>query len=174
MRPAGVPRQAPRAGARGRREIPRMHSLVRRYLKTAIVFLATGLLIGTWMMIERELLNRFPNSYETSAHVHAILVGFVMMMILGVALWLFPRPAKEDTRYTPAAASAAYWLVTVGTAVRIVGELVRPATNALSLRIATLVAGILQVLGLAVFFHTMWGRIRPVGSKVREERGERF
>jgi hypothetical protein len=31
-----------------------MHSLVRRYLKTAIVFLAVGLLIGTWMMVERE------------------------------------------------------------------------------------------------------------------------
>ena len=150
-----------------------MHSLVRRYLKTAIVFLAVGLLIGTWMMVERELLGRFPNSYETSAHVHAILVGFVMM-ILGVALWLFPRPAKEDTRYTPAAASAAYWLVTVGTAVRIAGELARPSTNALALRMATLAAGILQVLGLAVFFYTMWGRIRPVGSKVREEKGEKF
>jgi heme/copper-type cytochrome/quinol oxidase subunit 1 len=151
-----------------------MHSLVRRYLKTAIVFLGVGLAIGTWMMVERDLLGRFPNPYETSAHVHAILVGFVMMMILGVALWLFPRPAKEDTRYTPAAAAVAYWFLTSGTAVRIAGELARPATNALALRVATLVAGILQVLGLAVFFHTMWGRIRPVGSKVREERGERF
>jgi heme/copper-type cytochrome/quinol oxidase subunit 1 len=151
-----------------------MHSLVRRYLKTAILFLAAGLAIGTWMMVERELLGRFPNPYETSAHVHAILVGFVMMMILGVALWLFPRPAKEDTRYTPRAASAAYWLVTVGTAVRIAGELARPSTNALALRVATLVAGIFQVLGIAMFFYTMWGRIRPVGSKAREERGERF
>jgi heme/copper-type cytochrome/quinol oxidase subunit 1 len=157
-----------------RREIAGMHSLVRRYLKTAIAFLAVGLLVGTWMMAERELLGRFPNPYETSAHVHAILVGFVMMMILGVALWLFPRPAKEDTRYTPRAAGAAYWLVTLGTAVRIAGELARPATDAAWLRVAVFSAGVSQVLGLALFFYTMWSRIRPLGSKAREEKGERF
>ena len=151
-----------------------MHSLVRRYLKTAILFLAAGLLIGTWMMVERELLNRFPNPYETSAHVHAILVGFVMMMILGVALWLFPRPAKEDARYTPELAGAAYWLVTVGTVTRIAGELARPFTDALAIRVATFTAGLLQVIGLGVFFYTMWSRIRPVGSAAREAKGERF
>ena len=51
-----------------------------------------------------ELGGRMAGPYAVSAHTHAILVGFVMMMILGVALWLFPRPSKEDTRYTPRAA----------------------------------------------------------------------
>ena len=92
-----------------------MHSLVRRYLKTGIAFLALGLGLGAWMMVERELLQRFPSRYLVSAHTHAILVGFVMMMILGVALWLFPRSAREDTRYSPRAAEVAYWLVGGGT-----------------------------------------------------------
>jgi heme/copper-type cytochrome/quinol oxidase subunit 1 len=114
-----------------------MHSLVRRFLKTAIGFLVAGLLIGLWMMAERDLLGRFPSPYLASAHTRAILVGFVMMMIQGVALWLFPRPAKHDTRYTPRAAEAAYWLVTVGTAARIAGELVRPQVDAFAVRAAT-------------------------------------
>ena len=38
-----------------------MHSLVRRYLKTGIAFLALGLTLGLWMMAERELLRRFPS-----------------------------------------------------------------------------------------------------------------
>ena len=76
-----------------------VHSLVRRYLKTGIGFLALGLGLGLWMMAHRELRQRFPSPYLVSAHTHAIFVGFVMMMILGVALWLFPRPAKDDTRY---------------------------------------------------------------------------
>jgi cbb3-type cytochrome oxidase subunit 1 len=151
-----------------------MHTLVRRFLKTAILFLATGLAIGGWMLVRRELLGRGPTPYEASAHTHAILVGFVMMMILGVALWLFPRPAKEDVRYTPALAEAAYWLVTVGTATRIAGELVRPFTAAMPVRAATFAAGLSQVVGLGVFFYTMWSRIRPVGSQAREARGERF
>ena len=108
-----------------------MHSLVRRYLKTAIVFLGVGLAIGIWMMAERELIGRFPGAYETSAHTHAILVGFVMMMILGVALWLFPRPARDDTRYEPRIAETAYWLLTLGTAARVGGEIARPFTGSL-------------------------------------------
>jgi len=109
-----------------------------------------------------------------SAHTHAILVGFVMMMILGVALWLFPRPAKEDTRYSPRAAEVAYWLVGGGTALRVVGEIARSQADAAWLRLATLAAGLLQVAGLLVFFYTMWSRIRPVGSQAREAQGERF
>ena len=151
-----------------------MYSLVRRYLKTGIFFLMVGLAIGVYMTIEREILERFPAQHVVSAHTHAILVGFVMMMILGVALWLFPRPAKEDTRYAPRMAEAAYWLITGGTAMRIVGELLRPRSAALPLRIMVLGSTLLQVTGLVLFFHTMWSRIRPVGSQAREQRGERF
>src|SRR6186997_2987781 len=122
-----------------------MHSLVRRYLKTGIAFLALGLGLGAWMMVERELLQRFPSPYVVSAHTHAILVGFVMMMILGVALWLFPRPAKEDTRYSPRAAEVAYWLVGGGTALRVVGEIARSGVDALWVRVGTLAAGLAQV-----------------------------
>ena len=133
-----------------------------------------GLGIGVWLIGERELAHRFPSPYAVSAHTHAILVGFVMMMILGVALWLFPRPGTEDTRYDPRAASVAYWLLTVGTATRIVGELARMNSSAAPLRVTVFAASLLQVTGIAVFFYTMWSRIRPAGSRVREQQGERF
>jgi heme/copper-type cytochrome/quinol oxidase subunit 1 len=151
-----------------------MHSLVRRYLKTAIAFLAVGLVLGGWMLVRRELAGRFPSPYVVSAHTHAILVGFVMLMILGVALWLFPRPEKGDARYRPRVAEAAYWLVTLGTAGRVAGELLRPAVAASWLRWAVVLCGLAQIAGVGLFFHTMWSRIRPVGSQTREAKGERF
>jgi hypothetical protein len=149
-------------------------SLVRRFLKTAILFLVLGLAIGIWMMARRELGTGAPSAYVVSAHTHAILVGFVMMMILGVALWMFPRPARGDTQYRPAAAEAAYWLLTIGTLARVIGELARTGSDAAWLRWGVLAAGTAQVGGLLVFFHTMWSRIRPVGSQQREASGERF
>jgi len=151
-----------------------MHTLVRRYIKTAIGFLAVGLAIGGWLIVRRDLGGRPAAEYEVSAHTHAIFVGFVMMMILGVALWLFPRPEKADTRYSPALAEAAYWLVTTGTAVRIAGELLRTSIDDAWLRWLVVLAGFAQIGGFAVFFYTMWSRIRGVGSQVRESRGERF
>lgn len=151
-----------------------MYTLVRRYIKTAIGFLAIGLLLGLWMIVRRELWQRYPTPYETSAHSHALLVGFVMMMILGVALWLFPRPDKADARYRPVLAELAYWMLATGTAGRIVGELSRAAVPARWMGWIIILCGFLQLCGIGVFFHTMWSRIRPVGSAQREAKGERF
>lgn len=151
-----------------------MHSLVRRYIKTAIAFLVIGLAIGTRILFRREVGLLTANPYEVSAHTHAILVGFVMMMILGVALWLFPRAEKGEQRYDPRLAAAAYWLVTVGTGVRIAGEIAREYSAAAWLRWTVVLSSLAQFLGIVVFFFTMWPRIRSAGSHVREARGERF
>ncbi|HEY4955444.1 MAG TPA: cbb3-type cytochrome c oxidase subunit I [Gemmatimonadaceae bacterium] len=151
-----------------------MHTLVRRYLKTAIAFLGAGLILGGWMMVEREFRGIPPAPYLASAHTHAIFVGFVMMMILGVALWLFPRPEKGDARYSPRIASAAYWLITLGTASRIAGELLHLITSGDWLSWFVVSAGMAQILGIGAFFYTMWSRIRPLGSQAREAKGERF
>jgi heme/copper-type cytochrome/quinol oxidase subunit 1 len=156
-----------------------MYTLVRRYLKTAIGFLAIGLSIGGWLIARRELAGAAPDPYLVSAHTHALFVGFVMMMIMGVALWLFPRPIKADAQYSPRLAAVAYWLITAGTATRVTGEVMRSSlfgmnVSAMWLRIAIVAAGFVQAIGIGVFFFTMWTRIRPVGSQAREAKGEKF
>jgi heme/copper-type cytochrome/quinol oxidase subunit 1 len=151
-----------------------MTSLVRRFLKTAIAFLAAGLAIGGWRMVQRELYGAFASQYVRSAHTHALFVGFVMMMILGVAQWMFPRPAKGDPRYDPRLAEVSYWLLASGTAVRVLGELARSGSEAGWLRWTVLMSGFLQIVGLLLFFANMWPRIRGLGSAAREASGERF
>ncbi len=151
-----------------------MHSLVRRFIKTAIVFLFAGLALGAWMLVRREIYDVRPSTYETSAHAHAILVGFVMMMILGVAVWMFPRAQKDDARYKPGWVRAAWWLITVGTAARVAGEMARLKVASGALRWIIVASGIAQVLGIMTFFIAMWPRIRAAGSATREARGERF
>ena len=156
-----------------------MYTLVRRYLKTAVAFLAVGLLLGAWLIARRELAGAAPDEYLVSAHTHALFVGFVMMMIMGVALWLFPRPEKSDMRYDPKLVATSYWLLTIGTTVRVGGEVCRSSLfgmnfSSIWLRGAIVGAGILQAIAIGLFFFTMWTRIRPVGSQIREAKGERF
>jgi cbb3-type cytochrome oxidase subunit 1 len=151
-----------------------VYTLVRRFIKTGIAFLFTGLTIGGWMQVQRDVLGQWPNPYLRSAHIHAVLVGFVMFLILGVALWLFPRPAADDPRYTPARVEAAYWILATATALRIAGEVGRAIAVLPALQWAALAGGLGQIAGLAVYFWSMWARIRPVGSQIREARGERF
>lgn len=126
------------------------------------------------MLIQRELGGRWPDPYLVSAHAHAVLVGFVMFLILGVALWLFPRPAKDDTRYTPERAEAAYWILLVSTLGRFLAEASRAWSDAGWLGWVVVAGGLGQIAGLILYFWTMWGRIRPVGSHLREAKGEKF
>ncbi|MGH7669363.1 MAG: hypothetical protein ACRENQ_07690, partial [Gemmatimonadaceae bacterium] len=85
-----------------------------------------------------------------------------------------PRPVRDDTHYRPAFIRAAYWLTTVGTAGRVAGELLRVVVGAAWLRWAVVLSGLVQIVGLLLFFYTMWSRIRAVGSQAREAAGERF
>jgi hypothetical protein len=151
-----------------------LYTLVRRFIKTGIVFLGVGLALGVVILVRRELMGIWAHPYLVSAHVHAVQVGFVMFLILGVALWLFPRAAKEDTRYRPGRIEAAYWILTLATAARVLGEAGRAVWEASWLPWVVVFGGVGQALGLAWYFWTMWTRIRPVGSHLREAKGERF
>lgn len=151
-----------------------MYTLVRRFIKTGIGFLFVGLVLGLWMLARRELLGTWPDPYLVSAHAHLVLVGFVLFLILGVALWLFPRPAQDDRRYRPALVETAYWILVVGTAGRFVAEAARAWSAAPLLGWLVMASALAQVTGIGLYFWTMWSRIRPVGSHLREARGERF
>lgn len=151
-----------------------MYTLVRRFIKTGVAFLFTGLVLGAWMLVRRELLGIWPHPYLVSAHAHAVLVGFVMFLIFGVALWLFPRAVKGDERYSPGRVEAAYWILAISTAGRFVAEAARAWSSASLLPWIVVIGGLGQVAGAALYFWAMWTRIRPVGSHVREAQGERF
>jgi heme/copper-type cytochrome/quinol oxidase subunit 1 len=151
-----------------------VYTLVRRFIKTGIAFLFTGLALGGWMIVRRELMGVWPHPHLVSAHAHAVLVGFVMFLILGVALWLFPRAPKGDTRYTPGRAAAAYWVLVASTGSRFLAEAGRAWRDDPVLSWIVVLGGLGQIAGLAIYFWTMWPRIRPVGSQLREAKGERF
>src|SRR5690606_22939036 len=102
-----------------------MYTLVPRLIKTGIIFLAAGLVLGVVMLVRREIQGVWPHPYLVSAHAHAILVGFVMFLILGVGLWLFPRPEKGDERYRAERIEAAYWILMPATAARFLAEAAR-------------------------------------------------
>jgi len=159
-------------GVQPEREI--VHSIVRRFIKTGIGFLAIGLTLGVYLLARRELFGLWPHPYLVSAHAHALLVGFVMFLILGVAVWLFPRPDKTDDRYRPERIDAVYWILLASTAGRFIGEVLKAWHSQAWLSWLVILGGAGQSLGIGLFFWAMWPRIRPVGSHLREVKGERF
>jgi len=152
-----------------------MFSTVRYFIKTSIAFLVLGTLTGLYMVIERNYFDTWPHPDLVSAHTHIILVGSVMMMIMGVALWFFPRAEKDDKLYKPNVILAAYYVITISTIGRFVSQIISSLIlfNDI-LKLALTIFSIGQVLGIIIFFISIWGRIRSVGSHLREAKGEKF
>jgi len=140
-----------------------MPPLVRRYIKTSFVFLALGLLLGGWLIVGEFALGAYPPRLLITAHVHLLLVGFMLMIVMGVATWMFPRPARDDTRYRPELAETVYWVMTLSTAVRAAAEILAPFSGAPILRIVITLGGLGQLAGAALFVLNMWPRIRMPG-----------
>lgn len=137
-----------------------MTPLVRRYIKTSFVFLLAGLALGGYIVVAQFALDVTPPRLLTTAHAHLLLVGFMLMMVMGVATWMFPRPAREDTRYRPELAEAVYWIMTGATALRALAEIVVALTGILGLRALIALGGVGQLVGAALFAANMWWRVR--------------
>src|SRR3972149_7230401 len=97
-----------------------MFSTVRYFIKTSLTFLFVGLLTGIYMSVNRYVLFQGNHPSLITAHTHLILVGAIMMMIMGVALWFFPKAAQQDKRYKPSLILFTYWLMTTATASRFI------------------------------------------------------
>jgi len=151
-----------------------MFSTVRYFIKTSVIFLVTGILTGLYMSFSKYVFKIGYSQELISAHTHIILVGSVMMMIMGVALWFFPRADKDDKKYNPDLILASYWVMTIGTSLRFILQVAANFFLSDFIQYLIAISSALQVIAMILFFYSMWGRIRPVGSHIREAKGEKF
>jgi cbb3-type cytochrome oxidase subunit 1 len=134
--------------------------LVRRYIKTSFLFLLSGLALGAYIVVAQFAAGRSPSRLLITAHVHLLLVGFMLMMVMGVATWMFPRPARDDARYRPELAEVVYWVMTAGTALRAGAEIGVGVGGPLGLRWMIVLGGLGQAVGAGLFVMNMWWRVR--------------
>lgn len=151
-----------------------MFTTVRYFVKTSLVFLVVGILAGLHMSFAKYVSGSGYTQELVSAHTHIILVGSVMMMIMGVALWFFPRAEKNDKKYNPDLIWITYWMITIATALRFIMQFIASYYYIPWVNTSVAIFSSFQVLAMILFFYSMWGRIRAVGSQHREAKGERF
>lgn len=142
-----------------------MFELARRYIKTGFIFFVIGLVLGFYMILKIYVFSSWPSRALITAHVHVILFGFVISLIMGVSIWMFPRP-RDEVRYSPFIAEFVYWLLTIGTISRFLGEVLSSFLSpALWLNAAIVFGGSAQMLAGIMFVYNMWSRVRPVGKQ---------
>ena len=137
-----------------------MEPFVRRFVKSSLIWFGTGVLIGVSMaFFPREAL-----SYRT-AHLHANLLGFVSMMIYGVAYHVMPR-FSGNPLHSRREAAVHLWLANAGLALLVFGWIGRvwdPSVAFVALRIGAALSGV----GAALFIHNIWRTLGGSRSSTR-------
>ena len=75
-----------------------MLTLHRMFIKTALAHLVAGSGLGAWLMWKKAWGGPLPNHVFITVHNHLIVVGFFLMIVMGVAYWMFPRQAGTTPR----------------------------------------------------------------------------
>jgi hypothetical protein len=120
----------------------------------------TGLALGGYILVSEFLFGSHPPRLLVTTHTHLLLVGFMLMVVMGVATWMFPRPVRDDPRYRPGLAEAVYWVMTLGTAIRAASEILLALHGTPALRGVIVLGGLAQLGGSALFVLNMWWRVR--------------
>ena len=131
---------------------------VRWMIRTALIYMVIGTALGLAMHVAyRVPALQFMLAWRTT-HVHLILVGAVMQMIMGVALWMFPRRKRQPGWPSERQGFFLYATFNSGTVLRsLFGPFVQGSALTYGL---SLTGAVLQVIGLGYFAALAFGRVR--------------
>jgi cbb3-type cytochrome oxidase subunit 1 len=135
-----------------------MDPFVRGFIRAALLWLCLGVTLGVVMSFWPYALMVRP------AHMHANLLGFVSMMIFGVAYHVLPRFSGSPL-HSPRLAVLHLWIANAGLLLMVAGWIARvwlpSAIRAVQL------GGLLSAAGAFLFAWNLWrtlGASRPAGA----------
>jgi cbb3-type cytochrome oxidase subunit 1 len=139
---------------------------VKAFLKASLAWLALGVTLGLAMAAHPVW------TVYRLAHIHMLLLGFVTMMIFGVAYHVIPRFAGFDL-HRPALARVHWWIANAGLVLMACGFVARvDAPTRGTVVLAT--GGALSALGCYLFVYVIWRTIDgPQRLRAAAERAAR-
>ena len=125
-----------------------MDWFVKAFLKSSVSWLVGGVTLGAAMGAHPEW------AIYRTAHLHMLLLGFVAMMIFGVAYHVIPRFAGNPLR-SSRLAGAHWWLANLGLAVMVAGFVLRANGKPISSLILGM-GGTAAATGAYIFAYLVW------------------
>lgn len=130
-----------------------MEWFVAAFLRAALAWLGLGVTLGLVMAVHPAWMVYRP------AHLHMNLLGFVAMMIFGVAYHVVPRFVGRPL-HSGGLAGAQWWVSNAGLALLVLGFACRPHTAAGAVYLLV-VGGLLSALGAYSFIYNIWRTLGP-------------
>ncbi|HEX6070313.1 MAG TPA: hypothetical protein VFZ18_10825 [Longimicrobiaceae bacterium] len=137
-----------------------MDAFVKAFVRASLVWLGVGVTIGVSMAF-------WPSAalVYRPAHIHANLLGFVSMMIFGVAYHVMPRFTGHPL-HSRKEAAAHLWIANIGLFLLVAGWIARvwvPETGTLVVR----TGAAMSAVGAFLFIHNLWRTLGPLRPPAR-------
>jgi cbb3-type cytochrome oxidase subunit 1 len=145
-----------------------MEWFVRAFVKASVAWLAAGVTLGVGMAARPAWAVYRP------AHVHMVALGFVAMMIYGVAYHVVPRFSGHPL-HGRRAAGWHWWVANAGLALVVAGFALRAVGSPAGTPVLA-AGGVLSALGAYAFAYVIWRTVdgpaarRAVGSSTHRSR----
>lgn len=123
----------------------------KAFLKASLTWLGLGVTLGVGMAIHPPWIVYRP------AHMHMNLLGFVAMMIFGVAYHVIPR-FTGNALHSRRLAVRHWWVANAGLALMVLGFALRPQGNPFATPLLGF-GGALSALGAYAFIYNIWRTI---------------
>lgn len=123
------------------------------FIRASLCHLVGGFTIGALLLASKGIppLGAGPWSLR-GAHVEMLLVGWVIQLVMGVAIWIFPRFAvRTAPRRSAITAWLAFGLLNAGVGLVSVGSVFVAAGR------------LTEIAAAASFVAHLWRRVSPVG-----------
>ena len=133
-----------------------MDWFVKAFLKASLVWLGLGVTLGVAMAAKPAWIIYRP------AHFHMTLLGFVAMMIFGVAYHVIPR-FTGNPLFSRRLAGVHVWMANAGLATIVMGFMTRPYWRGAIPLLAA--GGVLAATGAYVFIFNIWRTIDGSAGK---------
>ncbi len=139
-----------------------MPPLTRWLIKTALVYFVLALAVGLLIAIQMVWENAIHIVGLSPVYVHLLVVGWLTMLIMGVAYWMFPKYSRDLPRGSEALGWASYILLNAGLILRIASEPAYAGGGALepARGILLAIAAFAQWLGGMAFVANTWQRVK--------------
>lgn len=140
----------------------------RLFVKTSLAYLAIAFALGGALLVLEALGKPLPFVVGIE-HGHLGFVGWLVNVVIGIALWLLPlnreRFPQTKGRYPAAAVWLCYALLNIGLLLRVIFEpLFALGHTDRAISGVLIASGIMQPLAIAVFVWIAWQRV--VGPRV--------
>ncbi len=125
----------------------------RAFMKASLIWLVIGVTLGVAMAVHP------PWAVFRAAHLHMNLLGFVAMMIFGVAYHVIPRFVGRPL-HRARAASWHWWIANIGLLLMAAGLMLRATGGAGTPILA--IGGALSAFGAYTFAFLIWRTLSPL------------